>query len=76
MALGWFVVMLGGYVADAHAADRRTIVPLGGSVDSQSGDTFYGVYVPTRFGGELTIKSTDGKVVDIKGPNGRRSPIR
>lgn len=70
MALGWFVVMLGGYAADAHAAERRTIVPLGGSIESQSGETFYGVYVPTRFGGELTIKSTDGKVVDIKGPNG------
>jgi hypothetical protein len=70
MALGWFVVLIGGFVADAQAADRRTIVPLGGSVENQSGDLDYGVYVPTRFGGDLTITSTDGKVIEIKGPNG------
>ena len=37
---------------------------------NQSGDHYFGVYVPTRFGGELTFKATDGKVVELKGPNG------
>ena len=56
--------------AGAQAADRVTTIPLGGSLENQSGDHHYGVYVPTRFGGELTIKTTIGKVVEIKGPNG------
>ena len=33
----------------------------------QTGDHFFGVYVPTRFGGELTIKATTGKVVRSEG---------
>ena len=51
-----FVVL--GVTAGAQAADRVTTIPLGGSLENQSGDHHYGVYVPTRFGGELTIKTT------------------
>jgi hypothetical protein len=56
--------------ADAGTAEHVTTVPLGGSLERQSGDHHYGVYVPTRFGGELTIKATAGQIVDLKGPNG------
>jgi hypothetical protein len=59
-----------GVSASARAADRVTTIPLGGSLDRQSGDHHFGVYVPTRFGGELSIKTTSGKVVEIKGPIG------
>lgn len=64
------VVLIGGFVTQVHAAEQRTIVPLGGEVANLSGDIEAGVYVPTRFGGNLTIKPSDGKVVEIKGPNG------
>ena len=42
----------------------------GGSLDGQSGDRYYGVYVPTRFGGVLQIKTTSGNIVELKRPNG------
>ena len=51
--------------ASAGTAEHVTTVPLGGSLDGQSGDHHYGVYVPTRFGGELKVTTTDG--------SGRRS---
>src|SRR5262245_7102742 len=58
-------------VADgAQTTERVTTVPLGGSLDGQTGERFFGVYVPTRFGGELTIKATSGKVVELRGPDG------
>ena len=57
--------------AGAPDAKRVTTVPLGGSLGSQTGDHFFGVYVPTRFGGELTVKTTDGRVGTLKGPDGR-----
>jgi hypothetical protein len=47
-------------------------VPLGGALEGQTGDRYYGVYVPTRFGGQLTIKTTAGTVDEIKGPDGRQ----
>ena len=56
--------------AGAGTAEHVTTVPLGGSLDGQSGDHHYGVYVPTRFGGELKVTTTEGQVVDLKGPNG------
>jgi hypothetical protein len=56
--------------ASAGAAEHVTTVPLGGSLDGQSGARYYGVYVPTRFGGELTVKSSEGHVVELKGPGG------
>ena len=69
--IGAFVAVLGMATASAQAAERVTTIPLGGSLaGQQSGDHYFGVYVPTRFGGELTIKTTSGKVVELKGPNG------
>ena len=38
--------------------------PWADTLANQSGDQHFGVYVPTRFGGELTVKTTDGKVVN------------
>jgi len=54
-----------------EAAEQVQPVPIGGSLTGQRGDKYFGVYVPTRFGGVLTIKSTSGKVQEIKGPDGR-----
>src|SRR3954462_11382049 len=66
----WAFVAVLGVSAGAQAAERVMKLPLGGSLDGQSGDQHYGVYVPTRFGGELTITVSSGKVVELKGPNG------
>ena len=46
----------------ADAAKRVQPVPLGGSISGQSGELQFGVYVPTRFGGVLTVTTTEGKV--------------
>jgi hypothetical protein len=56
--------------AGADTAEHVTAIPLGGSLASQSGDRHYGVYVPTRFGGELRVKVTSGQVTELKGPKG------
>ena len=60
-----------GMAASARTAEHVTTVPLGGSLDGQSGDRYFGVYVPTRFGGELKVKTTAGQVVELKGPERR-----
>jgi hypothetical protein len=57
--------------AGADAAKRVQPVPIGGALPDQKGDKHYGVYIPTRFGGELTVKATSGKVGPIVGPDGR-----
>jgi hypothetical protein len=55
----------------AQAAERVLTVPLGGTLERQSGDQQFGVYIPTRFGGTLSVKTSEGKVVEIrKAPNG------
>ena len=54
----------------ADAVERVQPVPLGGAISEQTGDRYYGVYVPTMYGGELTIKATDGSVSKITGPDG------
>ena len=68
------VAAIHGMAANARTAERvqtvPTTLPLGGSLDGQSGDRYFGVYVPTRFGGELHVKTTDGKIVELKRPNG------
>lgn len=46
-------------------------VPLGGTLDNQRGDQYFGVYVPTRFGGNLTIVTTSGRVEQLTGPDGK-----
>jgi hypothetical protein len=58
-------------VRGAEATERVQPVPLGGTLTEQSGDKNFGVYIPTRFGGELTIKSTSGTVAAITGPDGK-----
>src|SRR4051794_8197168 len=67
--IGGFVAFL-GKATGAQAAERVTTLPLGGSLAGQQGDHYFGVYVPTRFGGELTVNTTSGKVVELKGPSG------
>lgn len=60
--------------AGADAAKRVQPVPLGGALTERTGDAHYGVYVPTRFGGELTVKATGGTLGPIVGPDGRERP--
>jgi len=67
----WALVALSNLAASAGTAEHVTTVPLGGSLGSQSGDRYYGVYVPTRFGGELNVKATSGQVVDLRGPGAK-----
>ncbi len=55
----------------AGASEEVKHVPLGGSLTGQLGDRYYGVYVPTRFGGNLTITSSAGTVEEIVGPDGK-----
>ena len=55
----------------ASAADRVQPVPLGGTLSGQTGDRAYGVYVPTRFGGVLTIKASSGSIANLEGPDGK-----
>jgi hypothetical protein len=55
----------------ADAVQRVQPVPLGGSLAGQSGERHFGVYVPTRFGGELSVATTDGSVDSLVGPDGR-----
>jgi hypothetical protein len=69
----WSIVVLLSvpWASGAGPAERVQPVPLGGQLSDQTGDRFYGVYVPTRFGGQLTIKTTSGTVAAITGPDGR-----
>lgn len=55
-------------------AGRREPVPLGGSLKDQAGDRYFAVYVPTRFGGALTVKTTAGALSPLEGPDGRVRP--
>src|SRR5437879_4391965 len=57
--------------AEAQNVTRVPTVPLGGTLANQTGDHMYGVYVPTRFGGVLTIKTSEGQVDALTGPDGR-----
>ncbi len=69
---GAIVAVLAATSAPRAVADEQVQpVPLGGSLTGQKGEKYFGVYVPTRFGGVLTVKSTSGKVQTIKGPDGR-----
>ncbi|GAC1449143.1 MAG: hypothetical protein NVSMB9_32860 [Isosphaeraceae bacterium] len=58
-------------VARAGDVGRLQAIPLGLPVEDQAGERCYGVYVPTRHGGVLSIKTTAGKVVGVVGPEGR-----
>lgn len=68
----WFVVsMTVASATGAETAPQVRPVPLGGVLAEQSGDCYFGVYVPTRFGGALTITSTAGSVSEIDGPDSK-----
>jgi hypothetical protein len=54
----------------ADAQQRVQPVPLGGSLANQEGDRAFGVYVPTRFGGQLSVAASDGTLSAIVGPDG------
>src|SRR4051812_45746477 len=56
-ATAWAAVVaaLTALSAPAGAAERVQPVPLGGVTAEQTGDRGFGVYVPTRFGGVLTV---------------------
>lgn len=55
----------------ADQSGRVEPVPLGGSLSNQSGDRHFGVYIPTRYGGNLSIRASSGRVEAIAGPDGR-----
>jgi hypothetical protein len=69
----WSIVVMisAPWAFGATATERVVQVPLGGSLSDQSGDRHFGVYIPTRFGGELTLKTTSGTITKISGPDGR-----
>jgi len=55
----------------AAGVERVRPVPLGGSIPGQAGDRQFGVFIPTKFGGTLTIKATTGEIGAITGPDGK-----
>ncbi len=71
-ALFWAIVVMASatFTSGAGAAERVQTVPLGGTASDQTGDRYFGVYVPTMYGGELTIKTTEGTISKITGPDG------
>jgi hypothetical protein len=70
-ALAWSIV-IAAFALNATAAEPERVrpVPLGGSLAEQTGDHYFGVYIPTRFGGLLTVNTSDGTVAGIIGPDG------
>jgi hypothetical protein len=71
-AVGVVLASISAHLATRADEPRRLkAVPLGGSLTVLSEDRHFGVYIPTQFGGELTIETTEGKVGPITGPDGR-----
>ncbi len=71
-AVVWTIAVVASTITSWGAtAERVRPVPIGGSLPGQSGDRYYGVYVPTRYGGILTVQTTAGNVGEITGPDGR-----
>ena len=75
-AVFWSMVALisASWALGADGVERVQPVPLGGSLAELTGDRHFGVYIPTRFGGELTIRVTSGTVGPIIGPDGKERP--
>ena len=65
----WFIPAAHACQADEPQPLER--LPLGLKLDGQFGDRTFGVYIPTRFGGELTVTVDGAKVGPIIGPDGR-----
>jgi hypothetical protein len=55
-AMAWALLAFSAPAREVSAAGQVRPVPLSGSLDRQIGDGSYGVYVPTRHGGILTIR--------------------
>jgi hypothetical protein len=70
MLLGIATAVLSGR-AYAEEPARVEPVPLGGKLGGQTGDKYYGVYIPTRYGGSLSIKATAGTIEALVGPDGK-----
>ncbi len=71
MAGAAIVAMMATVAQGARLNEEVKHVPLGGSLTGQVGDRYFGVYVPTRFGGTLTLKASSGEVQEIVGPDGK-----
>ena len=61
-----------GADAEVEAAKSVTPVPIGIPLENQAGDQHFGVYVPTTYGGTLTVKTTAGDLGPVVGPDGRQ----
>ena len=70
---GVLVVAMTAATITVAAAPSEEVkhVPLGGTLTGQTGDRYFGVYVPTRFGGNLTIIPSSGEVEEITGPDNK-----
>ena len=65
------VVGLASISGGQEVLARLKSVPLGGTLAVEFAERHFGVYVPTQFGGVLTIETTRGQVGPITGPDGR-----
>src|SRR4051794_35250759 len=70
-AMACTLLAFSGTSREGAAVEQVPPVPLSGSLGRQIGDRSYGVYVPTRHGGILAIKSSAGKIEALTGPDGR-----
>ena len=68
---GALVAATTGMTSGASTMGQVQPVPIGESIAGQAGDRSFGVYIPTRFGGNLTIRATGGTIEAITGPDGR-----
>jgi len=67
-------MMTGLAATPTEESPRMRPLPLGGVWSIDAGDRHFGVYIPTQFGGVLTVETTSGKVGRVEGPDGRGRP--
>lgn len=67
---GALIALVAGATRGA-TLERVRPVPLGSTLTEQAGDRNFGVYVPTRFGGNLTVSASSGTIESLTGPDGR-----
>ena len=73
------VILAAAAARGASAADpinRVRPVPLGGALVGQTGDGHFGVYVPTKFGGELTINVFVCGVIALRSASTSKAKLR
>jgi hypothetical protein len=68
--LVWALAATINVAVSAQTAERTTSVPLGSISEQQTGDREFAVYIPTRFGGELTVKCSSGDVQGLRTSKG------